>query len=86
MSKVFKNIGFFFVVIIVSAGFYWLLFLDKQAKQDSVGTKPDYTFLLPDHHRVNMDVKFPLDNYLRYLDAENDTEKEKFKGQFLRDV
>jgi len=31
----------------------------KQAKIDSTGTKPDYTFLLPNKHKINMDVKFP---------------------------
>ena len=33
-----------------------------------------------------MDVKFPLDNYVSYLEAENSSEKEKYKSQFLRDV
>jgi len=33
-----------------------------------------------------MDVKFPLDNYLRFYDAQSDVEKEAFKAQFLKDV
>jgi len=33
-----------------------------------------------------MDVKFPLDNYLRYLEAETDNARERYKADFLRDV
>ena len=35
--------------------------------------------------KVNMDVKFPFDNYLRYLEAE-ESQKEEYKKQFLKDV
>src|SRR5713101_7440768 len=38
------------------------------------GTRPDYTFLLPKGQRLHMDVKFPLDNYMKYLSAESDGE------------
>ncbi len=52
------------------------------------GTKfrPDFTFLLPKGLKLNMDVKFPLDNYVNYLDATSDVEREKYRGEFLRDV
>jgi len=33
-----------------------------------------------------MDVKFPLDNYLRYLEATSDWEKEDYKQRFLKDT
>ena len=33
-----------------------------------------------------MDVKFPLNNYLAYLDADNDTERSNLKNQFIKDV
>jgi DNA recombination protein RmuC len=33
-----------------------------------------------------MDVKFPLDNYLRYFNAESETDKKTYKDQFLKDV
>jgi DNA recombination protein RmuC len=33
-----------------------------------------------------MDVKFPVDNYLRYLDATTEGEQERYRVQFLRDV
>lgn len=50
------------------------------------GGVPDYTFMLPQGMSLHMDVKFPLDNYLRYLEAESDTERERYRKEFLRDV
>ena len=35
---------------------------------------------------MHMDVKFPLDNYVRYLEADNDLERKRYRDQFLRDV
>ena len=58
----------------------------KQKVMETTGTRPDYTFLLPQNLKVNMDVKFPLDNYLRYLEAEGETDRETYKSQFLKDV
>lgn len=52
----------------------------------TAGTRPDFTFKLPKDLFLNMDVKFPLDNYLRALEAEGDTDREQFEQQFLRDV
>lgn len=46
------------------------------------GTIPDFTFPLPGGLVLHMDVKFPLDNYLRFL--EDDAESSRV--QFLRDV
>src|SRR5690242_20293751 len=57
----------------------------KQATLDSAG-RPDYTFLLPNGRVMHMDVKFPLDNYVRHLEATNDLERKQFRDQFLRDV
>ncbi|MEK7732004.1 MAG: DNA recombination protein RmuC, partial [Planctomycetota bacterium] len=50
------------------------------------GGKPDFTFLLPSDLRVHMDVKFPLDNYLKVLDAADDAGRAEWTTQFLRDV
>ena len=33
-----------------------------------------------------MDVKFPVDNYVRYLEATTDDERDRYRVQFLRDV
>ncbi len=57
----------------------------KQAKAAGGGV-PDYTFPLPTGHVVNMDVKFPLDNYLRWLETEDSVEKDRKAKAFKRDV
>ena len=58
----------------------------RQKALEGAGSRPDYTFQLPQGRKVNMDVKFPLNSYLRYLETENDMERDVQKGQFLRDV
>ncbi len=50
------------------------------------GTIPDVTFLLPRGVLLHMDVKFPVDNYLRHLEATSDTDRASTKAAFLRDV
>jgi DNA recombination protein RmuC len=50
------------------------------------GGVPDFAFLLPGGREVRMDVKFPLDNYLRYLRAESAADAERARSAFLRDV
>lgn len=50
------------------------------------GGIPDYTFLLPQGLTLHMDVKFPLNNYLRVVDATSDVEREHARKEFLRDV
>jgi DNA recombination protein RmuC len=58
----------------------------KQATLDDGSGRPDYTFLLPNGRVMHMDVKFPLDNYVRHLEADSDLERKQFRDQFLRDV
>jgi DNA recombination protein RmuC len=50
------------------------------------GGIPDYTFLLPGGLSLHMDVKFPLNNYLRLLDASSDVERDHARKEFLKDV
>jgi DNA recombination protein RmuC len=52
----------------------------------SAGTIPDFTFLLPGGRVLHMDVKFPVDNYLRYLEAGSDRERDQHAVAFVRDV
>jgi DNA recombination protein RmuC len=47
---------------------------------------PDFTFLLPQGLVVHMDVKFPLNNYMRVLDAGSDLERDHARKEFLKDV
>lgn len=58
----------------------------KQKAVEGAGLRPDFTFLLPSNLKLNMDVKFPLDNYLKFLEATSGSEKAKFRSDFLRDV
>lgn len=58
----------------------------KQKSIEGIGSTPDITFLLPKSLRLNMDVKFPYDNYVRFLEASSESDRERFKGDFLRDV
>ena len=48
--------------------------------------RPDFTFFLPDGKSINMDVKFPLAHYEKYIEADTDTEKKLEKKAFIKDV
>jgi DNA recombination protein RmuC len=68
------------------AGFIENVNYVKQATIAATGSRPDFTFLLPKELKLHMDVKFPLDNYLRYLEAITEGEKAKCRNDFLRDA
>ena len=68
------------------AGFIENVNYVKQKSIEGIGTIPDFTFLLPRNLKVNMDVKFPYDNYIRFLEADIQLEKERYLKDFLRDV
>jgi len=70
--------------VLTAAGFIEGITHTRQTATDS-GSVPDYTFHLPRGHVVHMDVKFPIDNYLRWLDAD-DTERDLFAKRFRADV
>lgn len=50
------------------------------------GSKPDFTFILSDGMIVNLDVKFPFDNYEACLNAGSEHEAEDKKKAFVQDV
>ncbi len=50
------------------------------------GTIPDFRFLLPHDLELRMDVKFPIDNYLRVLESDGDADRERHTRAFVRDV
>lgn len=68
------------------AGFIENVNYVKQKAIEGSGSRPDFTFLLPRKLKLNMDVKFPLDNYMKFLEARSEPEKIKFRNDFLRDV
>ena len=55
-------------------------------QQQSQSGRPDFTFPLPAGRCVHMDVKFPLDNYVRHLEAATDAERDAARTAFLKDV
>jgi DNA recombination protein RmuC len=60
-------------------------YIKQKALEVSQG-RPDYTFFLPNNLKINMDVKFPLDNYQRYLDAESEHEKRRYRDELLKNA
>ena len=56
----------------------------------SSGTKPDFTFYLPDNKTINMDSKFPLNLYMQLsklnLDLEDDTLDEISRKQITESI
>ncbi len=57
--------------------------------QESVSTRPDFTILLPDKTKVNIDAKFPLDSFLKYteaLEAGKEMDKKRYLADFTSDV
>ena len=50
------------------------------------GQRPDFTFLLPHGQKLNMDTKFPLDNYKQYLQTQNKHEQNQFAKDFITNV
>ena len=72
--------------ILKLAGFIEKVNYLKQKSSEGASGRPDYTFLLPNNSKLNMDVKFPLDNYLKYLETESAADKEKYRTIFLKDV
>jgi len=72
--------------ILASIGFLEGINYRKQQVDAAGGSRPDYTFLLPNRLVLNMDVKFPLDNYLKYIDTDSEADREGFKISFLKDA
>lgn len=68
------------------AGFVEGIQYRKQTSVEGGRGIPDFTFLLPRGVVMYMDVKFPLDAYMRYLDAETELEQRRHRDDFLRDV
>ncbi|MGB5138825.1 MAG: DNA recombination protein RmuC, partial [Candidatus Zixiibacteriota bacterium] len=68
------------------AGFIENVNYYKQRTMNEGKSRPDFSFPLPQGLMLNMDVKFPLDNYLRYLEAKSETDENQYRSDFLRDV
>ncbi len=71
--------------VLTMAGFVEGINYRKQTAIASGGI-PDFTFLLPRGRVMHMDVKFPLDNYLRADAAGDSVEASRYRAAFLKDV
>lgn len=58
----------------------------KKQQTTGDGSRPDFTFLLPDKRTLNMDVKMPMAAFRRYLEADTDFERDAAAKEFLRDT
>ena len=68
------------------AGFVENVNYRKQRAVEGGRGIPDFTFFLPGELFLHMDAKFPLDNYLRCLEATSELDEKRYRGDFLRDV
>ena len=57
-----------------------------QNTMDESQSRPDFTFLLPEGKVLNMDVKFPLANYLRHVESDDDAVRAGHLTAFAKDV
>ena len=58
----------------------------KQKTMDSSLGRPDFTFFLPNRLRINMDVKFPIDNYIHYLNSESEHDRKRYRDELLKNT
>ena len=72
--------------ILRHVGFVEGINYQKQQQIAGGSSIPDFVFFLPKNLKLNMDVKFPLDNYLRSLEGGSETERTIHRNAFLRDV
>ena len=60
--------------------------INFETQSGSKDGKPDFTFLLPQGKRLNMDVKFPWAHYANLFSAKDETEIGTERKSFLKDV
>lgn len=58
----------------------------SEASEEDRRTRPDFTFFLPSDRVVNLDVKFPLENYRAWLDADSEAARAEKRDLLVRDV
>ena len=63
------------------AGFIENINYVKQKVIEGVGNRPDFTFLLPKGRKLNMDVKFPYDNYIKFIESNSNSDKETYRAR-----
>src|SRR6185436_14359572 len=57
----------------------------SQEQQETTGNKPDFTVLLPDKTKINIDVKFPFQALQRLQETEDKEQQKKYLTDFKND-
>lgn len=70
--------------LLLAAGFVEKVNFTKQSSTQE--GRPDFTILLPDGSKLNVDAKFPFDDLVAYQDAQNDTDKKRALNRFRDSV
>lgn len=71
--------------ILMQSGFQRGINYETQEKLEA-GGKPDYTFFLPPDRVLYLDSKFPMENYLKYFEAQDDNTRKIMKDAFIKNV
>jgi DNA recombination protein RmuC len=66
--------------LLMAAGFVEKVNYVKQTS--TTEGRPDFTILLPDGYKLNVDAKFPFDDLITYQEAKTDTDKKRALGAF----
>ena len=66
--------------LLLAAGFVEKLNYTKQSVTED--GRPDFTILLPDGYKLNVDAKFPFDDLIAYQEASSSEAKKKALGDF----
>jgi DNA recombination protein RmuC len=70
--------------LLMAAGFVEKLNYLKQST--TTEGRPDFTILLPDGYKLNVDAKFPFDDLISYQDATTETEKKRALASFSTSI
>jgi DNA recombination protein RmuC len=71
--------------LLMKSGFERGINYEMQEKLDG-GGKPDFTFYLPPDRVLYLDSKFPMENYLKYFEAQDDNTRKIMKDAFFENV
>jgi DNA recombination protein RmuC len=72
--------------VLRAAGFKEGVNYDRQTVQEANRNRPDFSFLLPQGLVLNMDVKFPLENYVKAIEAKTPEDAQTHASRFIADV
>ena len=71
--------------ILMQSGFQRGINYEMQEKLGD-GGKHDYTFFLPPDRVLYLDSKFPMENYLKYFESQDDNTRKIMKDAFIKNV